>query len=1640
MDTDQKPAGEFVPRLLKNPGLSSRWIYSRPKAELLAFAEEFGFSPDGVVDDLRRSFVTLIKESEQPQEVEKSGRDPVVSPPAKMPILDAHVAPPGSTTPVPLTSFVVTTPSFTVTAPSLAVAAPPTFTTARETYAEPSYDRPRRDFVCVPERIRKWGLQFDGYSDPLAFIEQVESRALSYGIDLGLLPRAMAELLTSRADKWFQTSRLQEADWATFRREFLEFFLPPRYLQRLDDRIRSREQLGEETFKDYMLDLRVLMRHAGYNETQELDRLYENIAPDYQMYIRRSEFQTIGELAQLATEFEAWGSNIFPRVHQIKRRSADARSGTAARARASKPGSDTRSPHQRAGCVPKLRGFRAFQPRMPEPSAILLLGLRTTRCSHLRVLPPTPAGKRSGSPRPAESVGDQSRNEHLVNAPLRIERGRIAAEVEIGGHRRLATIDTGASKSFISQEVANLVGQRHQFQEIRTQINLADTSRVEVRQLLRADITLARKTIQVPLFVMPAMLEPLILGMDFLATIGTTIQCGTAKLILSRRQPEERDMRPPRDARRSIHTTDSRTTEPPSPRGPAGSELSKEAPPTRPEDPRLGIADHFTETHAGEQHKIHENTNAGEQYNEHTETHGSPDAGTQGRHTETHRSPDAGIQGRHAETHESPSAGTQGRHAETHESPSAGKQGKYTEAHRNPSTGTSESNLMNLHEMVNTEDKHTEAHIDTHPETPEENLEGAPEATNEEQDPRIQEFLYEQLVQFEGMTGVANIAEHRITMRDDRPIKQRYFPKNPAMQKIIDEQVDALLDQHCIEPSRSPHSAPLVLVRKKTGQWRMCVDYRQLNAKSIPDAYPLPRINHILERLRNAKYISTLDLRNGYWQIPMEAGSRACTAFTVPGRGLFQWRVMPFGLHSAPATFQRALDSVIGPDLDPYAFAYLDDIIVIGASLEEHMENLRRVFKRLRKANLRINQDKCSFFKRKLVYLGHVISDQGIHTDPEKVAAVRNLSPPTSLRELRRCLGMASWYRRFVPNFASVVQPMTNLLRKNQRWKWEQEQQKAFELLKSLLTDAPVLACPDFSVKMTLQTDASNYGLGGVLTQEIEGQERVIAYVSRKLDAAELNYSPTEKECLAIVWGIRKLRCYLEGYRFDVITDHLALKWLDQIENPTGRIARWALDLQQYQYDVHYRLGKYNVVADALSRQPLEHLQRLMPDERLCKWLKRKLADVQDDPQRFPDYVIQNGELYRHLGHRPDDQDYIPWKLCVAAEHRARILQECHDALTAGHFGTRKTILRISQKYYWPGMFRDVKQYVRQCALCQKYKAEQKAQAGRMLTRQVDEPFGIVCADFVGPLPRSKAGNTMLLVFFDSFTKWVELVPLRKATTTTLIQAFRERIIGRFGAPKKLVCDNGTQFTSKAFRGFLREMGVELQYTAPYCPRENPTERANRTVKTMISQYVGSDQSTWDQLIPELSLAINTSISETTGYSPAFLLQAREPRLPGSWYDQVTPGAGVAPETPADRAGRLKEIFQIVQTNIQKASRDQGRQYDLRRRAWRPTIGSLVLVRQHHLSKAVDGFAAKLAPKFDGPYKVVALPSPNIARIRLPGKRKGRLANIADLKEFHSFLPTSDADTDDDAMSEDNAGVQPGSDKPRSPDRDISEG
>jgi len=325
-----------------------------------------------------------------------------------------------------------------------------------------------------------------------------------------------------------------------------------------------------------------------------------------------------------------------------------------------------------------------------------------------------------------------------------------------------------------------------------------------------------------------------------------------------------------------------------------------------------------------------------------------------------------------------------------------------------------------------------------------------------------------------------------------------------------------------------------------------------MNEVTKHDAYPLPHIIATLDKLRGARCLS-LDLKSGYWQVPLAVESRPITAFTVSGRGLMQFRVMPFGLHSAPATFQRLLDSVLRPELEPHVFVYLDDIIVASPTFDEHLEHLTEVFRRLRKARLRLNADKCHFCRDELRYLGHVINRRGIQTDPAKISAVADWPTPTTVRKIRQFIGMASWYRRFVKDFSKTSTPLTRLTGKNARWQWGEAEERAFQQLKTALTTAPVLACLDFSRQFILQTDASNLGLGAILTQNSEG-ERVIAYTSRTLNSAEKNYSVTELECLAVVWGIRRMRDYLEGYKFMVITDHQSLRWLRTLDNPSGRL------------------------------------------------------------------------------------------------------------------------------------------------------------------------------------------------------------------------------------------------------------------------------------------------------------------------------------------------------------------------------------------------------------------------------------------------------------------------------------------------------
>lgn len=434
--------------------------------------------------------------------------------------------------------------------------------------------------------------------------------------------------------------------------------------------------------------------------------------------------------------------------------------------------------------------------------------------------------------------------------------------------------------------------------------------------------------------------------------------------------------------------------------------------------------------------------------------------------------------------------------------------------------------------------------------------------------------------------GKTDVLQHTIYTTVCVPIKQRPYRLSPVKQAIVEEQLGEMLAAGVIEPSHSGWASPVVLPPKKDGGHRFCVDFRKVNAATETDAYPLPNINEILESLSGATIFSTIDLNSGYWQVPMDQESKAKTAF-ITHRGLYHFNVMPFGLKNAPATFQRLMEKVLEGLRGEICLVYLDDIIVYSSSVTQHLERLQTVIDRLCKANLTVNLKKSRFCLEEIRFLGHIVSGKGVSADPDQVEAIQSYPVPTNLKEIQRFLGLAGWYHKFVPDFSKVAQPLNDLKKKGKPFIWSQACQYSFDKLKSSLMSPPVLGHPSPDHPFFVYTDASDIGLGAVLTQrKDDGTEEVLSYASRTLNQAEKNYSVTEKECLAVIWALERWQHYLEPKLFTVITDHSALKWVLSSTKTTSRLIRWPLRLQRFDFIVEYRKGKLNNVPDALSRIP----------------------------------------------------------------------------------------------------------------------------------------------------------------------------------------------------------------------------------------------------------------------------------------------------------------------------------------------------------------------------------------------------------------------------------------------------------------------
>ena len=824
---------------------------------------------------------------------------------------------------------------------------------------------------------------------------------------------------------------------------------------------------------------------------------------------------------------------------------------------------------------------------------------------------------------------------------------------------------------------------------------------------------------------------------------------------------------------------------------------------------------------------------------------------------------------------------------------------------------------------------------------------------------------YSDIFHLEGepLSCTSGLAHEIVTQSDTASVNVRPYRLPEKHKQEVNKQISEMLQQKVIRSSTSQWNAPLLVVPKKADasgkqKLRIVIDFRKLNDRTVGDSFPIPNITDILDQLGSAKYFTTLDLASGYHQIEMAEKDKHKTAFSTP-YGHYEFNRMPFGLKNAPATFQRLMNTILAGMQGLQCLVYLDDIVIYASSLEEHNKRLREVFNRLRKNKLKLQPEKCEFLRKEVIYLGHIITENGILPEPTKLDAVNKFPVPKNVKGIQSFIGLAGYYRRFIDNFSKIARPLTKLTKKDEKFSWSTEQQNAFETLKNKLTTAPVLQYPNFEQEFIVTSDASDYAIGAVLSQGTVGQDRPIAYASRVLSRAEKNYSTTEKELLAIVWAVKHFRPYLYGTKFKIITDHKPLTWLFSVNDPGSRLIRWRLKLEEYDYVILHKAGKANANADALSRNVIATVN-------------------------VPNKEEGEEEENKNVPIRIDNE-----------EEREKIIYEYHDAPIGGHQGIDRTLSRIRMKYTWPGITADVERYIARCEPCQKNKQKNKKRAPLMITDTPQGPFEKCALDIVGPLTITDNNNRYLLTFQDCLTKFSKAIPVPNQEANTIAKEFVQKIVLEHGIPDRILTDQGTNFLSEIFKDVCKLLKIEKIQTSAYHPESNGAlERTHRTLTEYLRHYINDDQTDWDEWIPYAIFAFNTTPHTATGYTPFELLYGRQANLPSTL--STPPKLTYSYDNYAkELRERIRASNRVAKENL-KEEKEKAKEYqDRKAKEIRFKVGDKVLLHDETLRR---GRSKKLDALWIGPYIILEKNSDVNYTIKM-GRRK-LLTHVNRLKAY----------------------------------------
>ena len=820
--------------------------------------------------------------------------------------------------------------------------------------------------------------------------------------------------------------------------------------------------------------------------------------------------------------------------------------------------------------------------------------------------------------------------------------------------------------------------------------------------------------------------------------------------------------------------------------------------------------------------------------------------------------------------------------------------------------------------------------------------------------------------------GLTAKTMHKIKLTDIIPVNTKPRRATPEQLKIIAAEIDKMLQDNIIRRSDSPYASELLLVKKKTGDWRVCIDYRELNTKTVPDRYPLPRIADLLKRIQKARYFIALDLRAGYWQIPMDPESIMFTAFRC-FKGLFEFLVMPFGLTNAPATFQRFMDTLFGDMYFNGIIVYLDDILIYGATVQETLEKLQIALGRLDAAGLSINLEKCRCFPERLPYLGHIIIGGTMSPDLDKVAILDKITTPKTVHDVRALLGLIGYYQQYIHQYSEVLSPVFDLLKATPNKK---HLNKVFKIeWKDLHTNAikealqrlreTVLTIPLDSDEFLMETDASLTAVSAVLhCLQHDGSWAPVEFASKKLTPTQQRWDTREREAFAIVFGLHKFEHYLRGRFFTVHTDHQSLQWM--LKATKGKIARWASRMSEFNMIIKHKKGKELAHVDFFTRFTEED-----PDPDLKPRMVYAIESTTELPsidevlaaQKETDMPEGKGYFFR------DGIWYFRNGIWVPPQLRQKIMAACHNLAPFRHPGVKRTKGLVARVFSWPNLHADITSYIRSCLICQQSRPGLDRLQGLFRAHPVPAPFQTVYLDYWSC---EYQGPKMVLTMIDPFTKWAECIPIPNKSAKVVSSAFIRAWICRFGVPKTIITDNDKTFLSCLFRGIANRLGTTTLRTTPYHPEGNAfIEAFHKVLRKGLMHFIatGNHNIPFEEALQLVLFNYRSLPHSTTNESPAFLTYGTDMRSPLDNDWRLVPDLDEGQRIKFLNKMRLDIQFQTIQ---QVERRNQTINKD--RIAKKFELGEVILTRNTpyelaRLSHNIGG--QKLIPRWSMPHRVI---------------------------------------------------------------------